>query len=264
MKTRQVACIAALLLLVGCFEKTQDTGALESRADEMRADTPSAEGDAAAEGAGGAAEGEGGGQDPGEGDGGEGENADPAAGEGEAGDGEGGEVPETPPDPAANGGEAGPGGAANVEATTPFEIAYGDGPMVTISGTLVADEGVEGQVDIDCFAPDPDDPKTRELVNKLKVHQPGAYSMRVPKDFGQLILEAFIDADSDGPDDGDARGEFVNNPLVVKDKDIEGVDIELILPAKSAGGGAWRGGGRREGGTWRGGGQKEGEEGGGG
>ncbi len=237
MTVRLVATLAILLsFLPGCPERTQDPSDLEAKAEGMRADTPSAEGDQQAH------QGGNGGQDAGAPT----DGTDASGGPRDVGaDPDGGEPGgDNPPDPAADGGQAAVG--APPGHSTPFESTYADAPMVTVSGTLVVDEGVTGTVDIDCFAPDAEDPNKRELVNKVKIHQPGAYEMKVPKDFGPLILEAFIDADGDGPDDGDARGEFANNPLVIAGEDISGVDIELIEPPKSAGGGAWRGGGRRE------------------
>ena len=232
-----LAAMAVLpLLLAGCPEKAQDPADLEAKANEMKADTPSAEGDHHTPDTGGGEGASGGGEA------GDGSAAAPGEG-GEAGaGGEGGAPP--PPDPEAAGGQAANGDPGGHK--TPFESGYGDSAMITVSGTLVVDEGVTGTVDIDCFAPKADDPDQKDLVNKVKVHQPGAYSMKVPANFGKLILEAFIDSDGDGPDDSDARGEYAGNPLVVGADDITGVDIELIEPPKSAGGGAWRGGGRKE------------------
>lgn len=231
-----LAAMAVLpLLLMGCPEKAQDPSDLEAKANDMKSDTPSAEGDHQAGNSGGGEAGGAGGEA------GDGAAAAPADG-GEAG--AGGEGGEAPPDPAAAGGGAAAGAPPGHQ--TPFESGYGDGAMITVSGTLVVDEGVTGVVDIDCFSPSAEDPNKKDLVNKVKVHQPGAYSMKVPKDFGKLVLEAFIDSDGDGPDDSDARGEYAGNPLVIGAEDISGVDIELIEPPKSAGGGAWRGGGRKE------------------
>ncbi|MDP7112893.1 MAG: hypothetical protein QGH45_13065 [Myxococcota bacterium] len=238
MTVRLVASLAMLVLMLGCMERTQDPTDLEAKAQDMRADTPSAQGDSQA----GSGSGGSGGDAGDHADGGAGGDGSAEGGEPTDGTAESGGV--TPPDPEAAGGQAATG--APPGHSTPFETTYVDKPMVTVSGTLVVDEGVTGTVDIDCFAPDPDDPNKRELVNKVKIHQPGAYEMKIPKDFGALILEAFIDSDGDGPDDGDARGEFANNPLMVGGEDIADVDIELIEPPKSAGGGAWRGGGRRE------------------
>jgi hypothetical protein len=233
------ASLAMLVLMLGCMERTQDPTDLEAKAQDMRADTPSAQGDSQAGTGGSGGDGEGDAPTDGTAASGDpaGNGSEPAGGGGEPGG-------DAPPDPGAAGGQAATG--APPGHSTPFEATYADKPMVTVSGTLVVDEGVTGTVDIDCFAPDPEDPTKRELVNKVKIHQPGAYEMKVPKDFGALILEAFIDSEGDGPDDGDARGEFANNPLMVAGVDIADVDIELIEPPKSAGGGAWRGGGRRE------------------
>ena len=239
MTARLVASIAMLVLMLGCMERSQDPTDLEAKAQDMRADTPSAQGDSQAGGGSG-----GGGEEGAPPTDGTAASGDPSGEGGEPGDGGGEQGGDVPPDPGAAGGQAATG--APPGHSTPFETTYADKPMVTVSGTLVVDEGVTGTVDIDCFAPDPDDSSKRELVNKVKIHQPGAYEMKVPKDFGALILEAFIDSDGDGPDDGDARGEFANNPLMVGAEDIADVDIELIEPPKSAGGGAWRGGGRRE------------------
>ena len=150
-----------------------------------------------------------------------------------------------------------PNRPSGYEPPTRFEDDHGGGSMVTVSGRLIADEGVLGQVDIDCYAAAPDGTLGRVLVNKLKVPEAADYTMRVPVDFGELFIEAFIDMDGDGPDPDEPRGSYSGNPLVVGDRDVDAVDIILTARPDSAVRRGPEADGRSQGGTWRGGGRRE-------
>ena len=212
MRTWMITLVAALAMPIGCIERTQDPADLEAKANEMQADTPSSQADQ--HGAG-----------------------DPQEGSPDA------------PDPGGTEADVTPEGAGEGEPMArplSLEEANPDSPMVTISGSLIADSDITGAVDIDCFAADGGAENARKLVNKVKVPQPGPYSFKMPKDYGAFSLEAFIDNDGDGPDDGDPRGHYPGNPLTVGSIDLDGIDIELVRPRKDSTTAPWRGGGRRD------------------
>lgn len=125
--------------------------------------------------------------------------------------------------PGAPGG--GPGGGPGSSGSDPF--AGTDGPRVTLRGKLVW-EGAE-TVDLDLFAPDPQSAGGRRMLGKL-MRAPGAYEIEVPAGFGPLILEAFIDINTNGPGPGDPMGRHAGNPVVVGDSDVGDVDIVLSVP----------------------------------
>lgn len=110
---------------------------------------------------------------------------------------------------------------------TPFETQYKGKKMVTISGKILYSGEVPQNIDLDCFQPDKNAPGGRKMVNKVKLVEAGAYSMKVPAGYGPLIITGFVDLTSNGPDSKDPQGVYAKNPVEIKDKDIKGIDIEL-------------------------------------
>ena len=103
----------------------------------------------------------------------------------------------------------------------------GDDPVV-ISGVLSL-EGVETElafIDLDLFAPDASAPGGRRYLGKLK-QKPGSYQFQAPRNYGAIELEAFGDLDGDGPTPGDPFGRYTENPLMVREQSVGGVDIVL-------------------------------------
>ncbi len=140
--------------------------------------------------------------------------------------------PEEVPPPAAE--EAPPGAGAPGEpekvkpaVLTPFERDFAGQKFITVSGTIQYEGERTATVDIDCFVTDTSTRAGRKLVNKVKVEGPGPYTMKVPADYGELHVTAFMDLENDGPDSKDPQGSYEHNPLVIKDEDIENVDIVL-------------------------------------
>jgi hypothetical protein len=107
----------------------------------------------------------------------------------------------------------------------PFGGVAGD--RIKIQGNLICD-GCP-RIDLDLFTPDETSPGGRKMLGKMKL-EPGDYVIMVPKNFGHLILEAFIDFKEDGPGEGDMMGYYLQNPVQIVDKDISGIDITLIYP----------------------------------
>lgn len=108
----------------------------------------------------------------------------------------------------------------------PFGGSAGD--RIKMEGVLICD-GCP-RIDLDLFAPDETSPGGRKMLGKMKL-DPGPYVIMVPKNFGELILEAFIDFAADGPGEGDMMGYYLDNPVTIVDQDISGVDITLIYPS---------------------------------
>ena len=103
----------------------------------------------------------------------------------------------------------------------------GKNPVV-VSGELVVDASI-GEVDfidLDLFTADPKEPGGRRYLGKLK-QKPGKFSFSVPKNFGEIQLDALVDKDSDGPTPGDPFGQNSGPAILVKDQSITGVMIEI-------------------------------------
>ncbi|MFM7204585.1 MAG: hypothetical protein ACKO6N_27745 [Myxococcota bacterium] len=119
------------------------------------------------------------------------------------------------------------------ETITPFERDYKGKKLITLSGTLTYDGAIPQNLDLDCFAIDKSAPGGRKLVNKAKLVEAGPYSIKVPAQYGQLAITAFVDLSNNGPDSKDPQGVYAKNPIEIKDKDIKGIDIVLKVPGKT-------------------------------
>ena len=118
------------------------------------------------------------------------------------------------------------GGRPGQQVDTPFEN-YG-GKMIQVSGMILCEQCTI--VDLDIFEPSAGLAGGRNMLGKIKVV--GAqkkFSFDVPYRFGQIMLEAFVDAEGDGPSTGDLMGVYPQNPLQIGDDDIEGVNIQLYV-----------------------------------
>ena len=49
----------------------------------------------------------------------------------------------------------------------------------------------------------------------------------VPKNYGFILLEAFVDLDENGPSKGDFMGAYAANPIQIGAEDVSGIDIQL-------------------------------------
>lgn len=98
------------------------------------------------------------------------------------------------------------------------------GERITLSGTLSCDGC--SNIDLDIFTPDDDAPGGRKMLGKMKLPA-GEYEILVPKNYGFILLEAFVDLDGNGPSKDDLMGAYEQNPVQITIDDISGVDIEL-------------------------------------
>ena len=115
------------------------------------------------------------------------------------------------------GGSAGPGDAL-------FEDV-GSSP-VTLSGELIL-VGVEAtQVALDVYRVDAGGHGGRSFLKKIYI-SPGSFSFQAPSGYGELLFEAAIDADGDGPTPGDPFGSCDQTPVRIGDTDITDLTITV-------------------------------------
>jgi hypothetical protein len=105
-------------------------------------------------------------------------------------------------------------------------------PRVMVKGRV--EGGAPGGVDLDVRVPDPEAPGGMRGVGKLLLPAPGPFELSVPVDVGALELQAFQDADGDGPSAGDP---FARATLQVGTGVVEGVVLRLEAGAAAGGGG---------------------------
>jgi hypothetical protein len=95
-----------------------------------------------------------------------------------------------------------------------------NGPAVTVAGEVIFDNYEDGAISI--FARTEDRTRSPDIAI-LIIPKPGRYILKVPKDFGNIDMEAIntkkgLEPEPDGP-----RDEYVNNPLSVLD--ISNIDV---------------------------------------
>jgi len=105
----------------------------------------------------------------------------------------------------------------------PFAALQGE--KARVSGVILY-ESAGVVLDLDVFRFDPSGPGGRVFVGKLKV-SPGPFSFEVPRDFGQIGIDVFLDRAGDGPSDGDPKAACPCNPLSVRGGDVAGIEIPL-------------------------------------
>ena len=81
-------------------------------------------------------------------------------------------------------------------------------------------------IDLDLFTADAKEPGGRRYLGKLK-QKPGKFSFSVPRNFGEIQLDALVDKDADGPTPGDPFGQNSGPAIVVKEQGITDVMIEI-------------------------------------
>ena len=119
----------------------------------------------------------------------------------------------------AQGGGASPGPSQAI-----FED-LGDTP-ITVSGEVVLSNIAPQQVALDVYRVDAGGHGGRSFLKKLYIN-PGPFTFQAPAGYGELILEAAIDADNDGPTPGDPFGQCDQNPVRIGDVDVDGLTITV-------------------------------------
>jgi len=122
-------------------------------------------------------------------------------------------------------GEEGVGGGNSV----PFSDV--DGKKVVVRGVITS-EIADLPVDVDVRVPDADSPGGMAGKGKILLDAPGEFELSVPIALGKLELQAFQDADSDGPTGNDP---FATVWLDVGETDMTDVTLELEEGARGGG-----------------------------
>ena len=115
-----------------------------------------------------------------------------------------------------------PGGGGTAPNSARFTVEEGN--AVRLTGTISYEGAVTGRMQLDFLTLG--DGGRPMLVNSQQVQGVGKWTAKVPKEFGELYIVAFIDKDGDGPSPTDPAGRTVE-PLVIGAEDIK--DVELVL-----------------------------------
>ena len=99
-----------------------------------------------------------------------------------------------------------------------------EGERIELKGTLSCESC--DSIDLDIFAPDETSPSGRKMLGKMKFPV-GEYIILVPKNYGVVLLEAFVDLDGNGPSKDDLMGISLQNPIQIGAENISGIDIDL-------------------------------------
>ncbi len=118
----------------------------------------------------------------------------------------------------------GPGGDPNAGAPSGPNPFPGVTEFVTLSGKV---GGPGSPITLDFFKVDAAGEGGRAHLFKEEVPA-GDWSIRFPKDFGAIQIEAFIDVNQDGPTPGDPIIQCLCNPVNVGASDVGNLD--LLLP----------------------------------
>ena len=114
-----------------------------------------------------------------------------------------------------------PGGDGQPTGPNPFT---GVTDFVTVSGTISAPLK---PVVVDFFKVDPAGQGGRTHLFKTETST-GAWSAQFPRGYGQILIEAFVDPQKDGPTSGDPMVVCPCNPLTVAGANVE--NIALVIP----------------------------------
>lgn len=102
------------------------------------------------------------------------------------------------------------------------------GETVNISGRVICSYFRDGTIDVCVYRPDyfrkvrlPPD------IAKVTLPRPGDFTIKVPKDIGEICLLAINipQGERNGNSPLCLRGSYANNPLVIKETDISGIEI---------------------------------------
>ncbi len=103
-----------------------------------------------------------------------------------------------------------------------FQVATGAG--VHLSGRVRYDGNKHGVLRIDFLRNSPT-ATFPELLHTLSLKAPGEWSVEAPKDLGEVSIVAYIDADGNGPSDGEPAAKLDRVKVGTTEQD----DLDLIL-----------------------------------
>lgn len=139
----------------------------------------------------------------------------------------GGPPPGGPPPGGQPPGGAQPPGSAptptgGVRPNSTFQVAAGQG--VKLSGTVTYEGAKKGDLRVDFLRSNMG--SFPELVHSLTLPQPGAFEVEAPKGFGEVSVVAFLDADGNGPSDGEPAAR-IEGTLKIEDQDLPNLVLAL-------------------------------------
>lgn len=134
----------------------------------------------------------------------------------------------TPGAPAGDPGQ-GAGGTAGGGGSLPtLQVTPGNG--VTLSGKVAYAGTAKGSIRIDVVQPKPDGGAS--VLHAVQLDKFGDFSIELPKDTGKVVLNAFVDANGDGPTPGEPGGH--TEEIDVKAAAVSGLSITLADTDPSA------------------------------
>ena len=113
---------------------------------------------------------------------------------------------------------------------TGFELVPGQG--IKLGGTVTYSGAATGKLRVDLLR-NPEGAPYPELMASLELDKPGPWSIEVPKDYGDLSIIAFLDADDNGPSAGEPRSPF-SAPIKIGKTDVSDVTLEMSDDPKDA------------------------------
>lgn len=119
--------------------------------------------------------------------------------------------------------------AANAGAPAPTLFKEHQGEWTTLSGLITSP--IEGAVSFDLRVPDSESPTGDRYLGKVLLPSAGAYELQLPRSMGGLVVEAFQDVGSNGPDAADP---YARLTLDVADVAALDLDLELVQGARKA------------------------------
>ncbi len=105
-----------------------------------------------------------------------------------------------------------------------FQVEGGKG--VKVSGSVTYTGSQKGTIRVD-FLRAQDKAGFPEIVGSLTLKAPGPFSVDVPQNLGKVQIVAYVDADGNGPSDGEAAGHPPKDNYDIETDPVSGVDITL-------------------------------------
>jgi hypothetical protein len=121
------------------------------------------------------------------------------------------------------GGEGGAGGGGSRPAPAGFQVTPGQG--VKLSGTIKYAGTKTGTVRVDILRQEGDG-KFPQLVHSINLTAPGPWEVEAPKDAGDFMIVAFLDANDNGPEPTEPAARLKES-VKIGSTPITGLDLEL-------------------------------------
>ncbi|MDP7111487.1 MAG: hypothetical protein QGH45_05970 [Myxococcota bacterium] len=110
----------------------------------------------------------------------------------------------------------------------PSDFDGATGPKVTVSGTVTGEGELAGTLYVDFVVLGSEDPPTFRTVHSIQLEEFGAFSVQVPRGFGAVTPQAFVDLNDNGLSVGEPSGQA--EPLEIGTTDVTGLTIEVKIP----------------------------------